>query len=190
VDEVTPTVTATLNPPEGQPTPVASPEDCVSYNPSNLTVVASGDAWVLRDGSHAMLLFDTYADADNGRKAAYPYTRLCFIGRGNDKADRYRYIITYFTTSSGLLNGMAPSAECIPYNPATLAIYAGTPHPADPAQNDYALYAGPVPLLFLATEPDALRAKQVASTSTKVCLIGHGNSRPNPTRYIHEFFRA
>lgn len=177
--------------PDPQPTKVVQPanEDCVSYNAANLTVTALGDAWVLRDGTHAMTLFDTQTDAEDGKRVARNWTQLCFIGRDNTKADRYRYIITYFKTPSGLPLGPAPTFECIPYNPATLAIYSGAPHPADPTQDDWALYSGGTPLIFLASEPDALRAKLVAAANTRVCSIGHGNDRPDPSRYIMEYWR-
>ena len=177
--------------PDPQPPTAVEPaaEDCVSYNPANLTVTASGDAWVLRDGSHSMKLFDTQTDAEDGKKVARNWTKLCFIGRGNTMADRYRYIITYWKSPSGLPLGPAPTFDCISYNPATLAIYSGTPHPADPSQDDWALYSGGTPLLFLASEPDALRAKLVAAANTRLCLIGHGNDRPDPARYIMEVWR-
>ena len=166
--------------------PVAQPasEDCVGYNPSNLTVTTSGDAWVLRDGSHGMVLFDTQADAEDGRRVARNWTKLCFIGRDNTEPDRYRYIVTYFTNPSGLPLGPAPETmDCIPYDPDDLAIYSGPAHPADPENEDWALHSGATPLLFLASEPDALRAEIVASDNTRLCVIGHGNDRPDPYRY-------
>jgi hypothetical protein len=180
-------------PPSPDPQPPTSTEpaaeDCVSYNPANLTVAASGDAWVLRDGSHAMKLFDTQADAEDGKKVARNWTRLCFIGRGNTMDDRYRYIVTYWKTPSGLPLGPAPTFDCISYNPAMLKIYSGAAHPADPTQDDWALYAGGTPLLFLASERDALRAKLVAEGNTRLCLIGQGNDRPDPARYVMEYWR-
>jgi len=175
----------TLAPP---PIPPA-PEDCVSFNPSNLSVAALGDAWILRDGSHNMLLFDTKTDADDGLKVARNWTRLCFIGRGNTEEDRYRYIVTYWKNPSGLPLGLAPTFDCITYNPAQLTIYSGAAHPALPEQDDWALYSGSIPLLFLSSEPDAQRAKIVASGHTKLCFIGHGNDRPDPYRYQMEYWR-
>jgi hypothetical protein len=185
--------TATPAPPTTVPPLVvaAQPaaEDCVSYNPSNLTVAALGDAWILKDGSHNMLLFDTKSDADNGLKVARNWKHLCFIGRDNDMPDRYRYIITYFKTASGLPLGLAPTLACATYNPAQLTIYSGVAHPANPDLFEWALYAGPIPLVFLASEPDALRAKIVASGHTQRCVIGHGNDRPDPARYLMYHWR-
>lgn len=158
-------------------------EDCISYDPANLTVVASGATWTLRDGGHAIKVLATKSDADAARTVARLWTRLCFIGRGNDRTDRYRYIVTYWKSPSGLPLQLAPALDCISYDPTKLSVYFGSPHPADPDQNDYALYSAGTPLLFLATEADALRAQLVAAGHTQVCVIGHGNALPNPARY-------
>jgi hypothetical protein len=176
---------------DSQPPPAveAASEDCVSYNPANLTVTASGDAWLLRDGNHAMKLFDTQTDAEDGRRVAHNWTRMCFIGRDNEKTDRYRYIVTYWKNPSGLPIGPAPTFDCITYDPVTLTIYSGPAHPANPEQDDWALYSGSTPLLFLASEPDALRAKLVAAENTRLCVIGHGNDRPDPARYRMHYWR-
>ena len=110
-----------------------------------------------------MKLFDTKADADDGLKVARNWKQMCFIGRDNDKDDRYRYIITLLARPRpACRSGSAPALDCVTYNPAQLTIYSGVAHPADPDQDEWALYAGPIPLLFLASEPDALRAKIVA----------------------------
>jgi hypothetical protein len=170
---------------------MAAPEDCVSYNPANLTVTANGDAWILRDGNHSMLLFDTAADAEDGRRVARNWKKLCFIGRGNTSADRYRYITTYFKEASGLPLGLAPATlDCVSYDSDDLDIYEGPAHPADPDNHEWALYSGPVPLLFFASQPDALRGQIVASGFTRLCRIGSGNDRPDPFRYQMEWWRA
>jgi hypothetical protein len=174
---------------EGVPAEPA-PEDCVSYNPSNLTVVASaGGTWTLRDGSHAMKVLATKSDADAAKSVARLWTQLCFIGRGNDRDDRYRYIITFWKSPSGLPPQVAPALDCITYDPSTLSVYYGSPHPADPDQNDYAVYSGPTPLVFLATEADALRAQLVAAANTRLCVIGHGNPLPDPAHYYLHVWR-
>jgi hypothetical protein len=179
-------ITATLVGPLVLP----SPEDCVSYNPANLTVTASGDAWLLRDGAHAIKVFDTAADAEDGLRVARNWRKLCYIGRPNTGPDRYRHIINYFKEPSGLAPGLAPATiDCIPYDPSTLALYQGPEHPADPDNFYWMLRAGATPLLELHNQADALRAKIVASGYTRVCFIGAGNSRPDPYRYQMEWWR-
>jgi hypothetical protein len=166
-------------------------EDCVSYNPANLTVTASGDAWLLRDGDHAMKLFDTAAEAEDARRVARNWSRLCFIGRGGSGPDRYRHIINYFKEPSGLPLGVAPATiDCITYDPDDLDLYEGPAHPAEPDHNYWSLYSGPTPLLELDNQADAMRAEIVASGYTRLCFIGAGNDRPDPYRYQMEWWRA
>jgi hypothetical protein len=170
-------------PPAPPPDPVVEPAaiDCVSYNPSNLTIEAYGDVWRMRDGNHAMLLFATKTDADDAKKVARNWKELCFIGRGNDRADRYRYIATWWRTPSGLPLGPAPAFDCVTYDKTKLAVQQ--------VQSDWALTAGGGPLLVLATQADALRAKVVANGYPKLCFIGRDNDKANPSRYIIEFWR-
>jgi hypothetical protein len=186
-----PTDAPTTAPPTQDPKVPTAPanEDCVSYNAANLTVTAHGDAWILRDGSHSMKLFDTKADAEDGKKVARNWSRLCFIGRNNTRAERSRFIFTYFRMPSGLPLGPAPTFECIAYDKTKLTIYSGAAHPALPGETTWALHSGATPLLFFASEPDALRGKLVAAENKQLCLIGHGNSRPDPSRYILEYWR-
>ncbi|WJK34935.1 hypothetical protein [Solwaraspora sp. WMMA2065] len=157
-------------------------EDCVTYDPANLTIEQSGDAWRMRDGGHAIKLFATKTDAEDGVKVARNWTRLCFIGRGNDRADRHRYIITYFQGPSGLPFGPAPHFDCITYDPAELAVHG-------PDGDGWGLRAAATPLLFLASAADAERARLVAAGNTRLCLIGHGNGQPDPSRYQLEYWR-
>lgn len=173
--------------------PLALPaaEDCVSYNPSNLSVAASGDAWVLRDGGHAIKLFDTPADAEDGKRIFRNWKKLCFIGRGSTGPDRYRHIVNYFKEPSGLPIGLAPATiDCITYDPTDLDLYEGPSHPAEPDHNYWRLHSGAIPLLELDDHPDALRAEIVASGFTRVCFIGGGNDRPDPYRYQLEWWRS
>ncbi|MDG4767299.1 hypothetical protein O7632_24870 [Solwaraspora sp. WMMD406] len=166
--------------PEPEVTPAA--EDCVTYDPANLTIEEYGDAWRMRDGGHAIKVFATKADAEDGVKVARNWTTLCFIGRGNDRADRYRYIVTYFTNPSGLPLGLAPRFDCITYDPTTLAVYG-------PDGDGWGLRAGATPLLFLASAADAARARIVAAGNTRLCVIGHGNDQPDPSRFQLEHWR-
>ncbi|WFE24330.1 hypothetical protein O7621_14285 [Solwaraspora sp. WMMD937] len=169
---------------DGEPVPTVQPaaEDCVTYDPANLTIEQSGDAWRMRDGDHAIKLFATKTDAEDGVKVARNWTRLCFIGRGNDRADRHRYIITHFQGPSGLPFGPAPQFDCITYDPAELAVHG-------PDGDGWGLRAAATPLLFLASAADAERARLVAAGNTRLCLIGHGNGQPDPSRYQLEYWR-
>jgi hypothetical protein len=187
----TPTATIVSPPPPPPPPVEPSPEDCVSYDPANLTIIADGDAWLLRDGGHRIKVFDTFGDAEDAKRVARNWRQWCYIGRSNSGPDRYRNMVNYFKEPSGLPFGAAPSTlDCVTYDPDDLDIYHGPGHPANPDEDDWALFSGGIPLLFLATEPDALRAKDVASGFTRLCHIGAGNDRPDPYRYSIEWWRA
>jgi len=71
--------------------------DCISYDPNNLSVENLGDlGWRLNSGQSAMVLADNEQDANQLRSLATHYDQQCFIGRGNSRPDRYRYIVDYW----------------------------------------------------------------------------------------------
>jgi hypothetical protein len=170
--------------PGNDPHPVEpAAEDCVSYNPANLTVASAGaDGWQLRDGSHIMALLDTEADADDAVKVARNHTRSCFIGRGNDRPDRDRYIVRYWKGVSGLPLGPAPALDCVGYNPNDLSVKSA-------GDDGWLLADGGHQMLLLDTANDAERARMMASGHSRLCFIGRDNNRPNRHRYIMEFWR-
>jgi hypothetical protein len=160
-----------------------SAEDCVSYDPEILKVQSAGEiGWQMVSGNHAMALFDTYGDAADAIKVARQFTTSCFIGRGNDRPNRYAYIVRYWKNPSGLPLGAAPVFDCIAYDPAALKIKKD-------GDLGWRLLNGDEPLLLLDSPSDAERARLVASGNTKLCFIGRGNDRPNPDRYIFEYWR-
>ncbi|MGH3646424.1 MAG: hypothetical protein ACRDTM_04510 [Micromonosporaceae bacterium] len=156
-------------------------EDCVGYNPSNLTVKDAGaTGWLMVDGNHSMALFDTQADAQLGVKMARHYTQSCFIGRDNQRPDRYRYIKRYWTGPSGLAGAM-PTPDCLSYNPHNLTIEKY-------GDAGWRLIDGSHAMLLLDTAEDAERARLMAGDHSKLCFIGRGNSRPDRSRYIVEYW--
>jgi hypothetical protein len=77
----------------GQAGPV-SPEDCVSYDPNNLSIVAVNDAsgawWSLRDGGHLLEAFTSESRAIRGLRVAQRYTSHCYIVRPNADIEYWR----------------------------------------------------------------------------------------------------
>ena len=192
---VVPSESTPVPPPPPPPTdnpkpPVApAPETCVPYNAAALTVVANGDAWILKDDSLNLKIFDTKADAEDAKKVARNWTRYCTIGGKNTRPVRSRYIFSYFQMPSGLPLGSAPQFDCVPYDPAKLTIHSGVAHPADQSETAWALKSGATALLYFATEADAQRGKLVAAANKQLCFIGQDNDRPDPDRYILEYWR-
>ncbi|MFV2020480.1 hypothetical protein [Micromonospora sp. LOL_023] len=167
---------------EPEPEVTAAAEDCVGYDPANLSVTQQSDAWLMRDGSHAIKLFATSLDAQDGVKVARNWTQLCYIGRGNERADRHRYIVTYFQSPSGLPLGLAPQYDCTAYDPAALTVNG-------PAADGWSLRAGQTSLLVLDDAADAERARLVAVGNTRLCLIGRDNDKPDPARHQLKYWR-
>jgi hypothetical protein len=70
----------------GQAGPV-SPEDCIGYRASNLTIVETNDSfghwWSVRDSSLYMFAARTEPQAIRIRRVAQQWSRVCYIGRSS-----------------------------------------------------------------------------------------------------------
>jgi hypothetical protein len=72
-------------------------EDCLPYNRTSVDVFDRGAlGWRMEDGSHAMQLFDTQAEANRGLMVARAMGQMCYIGRSNGRPDRLAYIVQYW----------------------------------------------------------------------------------------------
>jgi hypothetical protein len=71
--------------------------DCISYNPSNLSIRNEGaNGWLLTDGSSRMFMLDNRNDATLAKQIAESNSRQCFIGRNNTRPNRQNYIVNYW----------------------------------------------------------------------------------------------
>jgi cathepsin L len=63
--------------------PPAPVEDCIAFNPANLTINHSGTNFTVQDGAHQMISFGSQADAQNAidRIHQHGFHRVCFVGR-------------------------------------------------------------------------------------------------------------
>lgn len=166
---------------DGEPDPVEpAAKDCISYDATDIGVEPTGGDWRVRIGSSSFKVFASQGEANDAAWVARHWTRRCFIGRGNDRDDRYRYIAHYFEQSSNLPALIMPAHDCISYDPPNLGIshHAG----------DWWLLDGPAELLPLASQADAERARAVASDHSRLCYIGRGNDRPDHDRYTMSYW--
>jgi hypothetical protein len=77
--------------------PLPQAEDCIPYNTGALRLVDLGaSGWRLTDGVASMLMLDNQTDAGEALTLARKYSRQCFIGRDNARADRLAYIVQYW----------------------------------------------------------------------------------------------
>lgn len=160
-------------------TTLASPDfyqDCLTYNPNNLSIFQEGARWILTDGSSRLDAFASQADAELGLQVARLYNQHCFIGRGNSRPDRQRYIFEYWKGSSGI-SGSLPTNDCIAYDRASLAI-------ADEGANGWVLTSSSSRIKMFDNMADAQAGLDLLSSYDRVCYIGRG------TDYIMTYLYA
>jgi hypothetical protein len=73
---------------EEAPSPAAA-EDCLSYKPTNLsiiTIIQEGvTSFTVRDGHHWITNYKTFTDAYNARQYMTKFNTICFTGRGTPR---------------------------------------------------------------------------------------------------------
>jgi hypothetical protein len=58
-------------------------EDCLGFNPANVSVSSAGGIWRMVDGGHAMFAFPNQAEAEKAVQIVkhYNFNQSCFVGR-------------------------------------------------------------------------------------------------------------
>jgi hypothetical protein len=103
-----------------------TPEDCVSYNPNNVTVHYEAGVYQVSDGSKVIMRLaggpgDTIGD--KGAALAKHYRRHCFIGRANTREDKNLYVFDYWRDASGLTSTIpGQEDDCSAYNKNNLTV--------------------------------------------------------------------
>lgn len=92
-------------------------EDCISFNPANVTVKQSGSIWLVVDGTHSMFSAPNKAEADLIVKIIkfYGVNKSCFVGRPDPS---FMYLLKGTASPVGAMAG----EDGIGFNPATLTI--------------------------------------------------------------------
>ncbi len=142
-------------------------EDCVSFNPKNLSIKPSGSQYLLVDGSHSLKAFPSKTEAYQAMKLIQHYgiNQSCFVGRPNPS-------FTYL-----LVNGKAPSGnvsgdDCISFNPNTISLKK--------VNNSWKIVDGSHWMFDFGTNyTEAKQAFQIIKKYgfTQSCFVG----RPNPS---------
>jgi len=157
-------------------------EDCIPYNPASLSIIDQGaNGWLLTDGTIAMRLFDTQADAQLGLQVAQAHTQQCFIGRSNTRPEHSRYVWEYWQGDSGL-GIVLPDNDCLTHNPATLSVI-------DQGANGWLVTDGASVIKLFDTQGDALLAQSIMAGYDQNCYIGRSNMRPDRYAYIMSYLR-
>ena len=182
---VQPSSTGTAEPPKsGGPAPTTtktttsstsdwpSPEDCISYNPSALTVHYEAGTYAINNGSTQVVLVHGGPTDSTGDKAlalAKHYKRHCFIGRNNTRPEKGQYVMDYWRDPSGQ-NSPIPGQDddCSPYNRNNLTV-------EDMGNGDgWRVKDHDHPLHLFDNQKDALNGKLVIAKYSQACLISDG----------------
>lgn len=182
-----PTASPTASP--TPPPPQLPPEvltDCIGYDPATLALEDLGAlGWRLNSSTSAMLLTDNFDDAQRVLALAQLNRQRCFIGRGNTRPDRSRYLVTFWTGDAGTIvaipDGAIANADCLPYDPNNLTI-------EDLGALGWRLNSGPSAMVLADNEGDANLLRTMASDYSQQCFVGRGNSRPDRFSYIEDYW--
>ncbi len=103
-----------------------NPEDCITYNPDNVTVVYQSGVFSVNDGGTVIMRLNGQQGSDTGAKGlalAQRYHRHCFIGRQNSRPDRATYTFDYWRDASGRTPSIpGQDDDCSDYNRGNLTV--------------------------------------------------------------------
>lgn len=161
----------------GQASDWPSPEDCVAYNPNNLTKKYEAGIWTINDGNtQVMRLHGGPSEnvGDKGLALAKRFKSHCFIGRNNQREEKYSYIFDYWRNSSGI-NTTIPDQEedCSQYERGNISVDEMGDDAYRVKDHDHVLHG-------FDTKTDAEKGKVVLAKYNQICFIG--NSDDNDTQ--------
>src|SRR5262245_6394279 len=99
------------------------PEDRIPFNRANLAVIQAGGRWKVAEGTHWMLDTGTsQAEAQRGIDiiSHYKLASLCFVGR--PRCGDVSPMMYWLTDTGRAPTGQLPGEDCIPFDPANLAV--------------------------------------------------------------------
>jgi hypothetical protein len=92
-------------------------EDCITFNPTTVTVKQSGTKWLVVSGASSMFSAPNKAEAEKIVKIIkhYGLNKSCFVGRPDPS---FQYLLKNTASPSGTFTG----EDCIAFNPNNLQI--------------------------------------------------------------------
>jgi hypothetical protein len=170
-------------PPPTTPTPTLPQRDCLAHDTGRVTITDQGSAgWRLEDGSQWILVLDNRTDAEQALALARQAGTLCYIGRGNSRANRRDYIAEYWITDHPPLGALPHAEDCLSYNRSALRV-------ENLGATGWRLTDGVQAMVIYDNQADADEGLAVARANTRQCFIGRGNARPNRIDYIVQYWR-
>ena len=145
-----------------------TPEDCVSYNPGNVTKFYEAGIHVIKDGSKEIVrLKGGPGDivGDQGLALAKRYKKVCFLGKRNTREENNMYVFEFWRDPSGN-NPSIPDENCSNYNKNNLTVenMGGS--------DGWRVKDHDNPLQLFDNESDARNGKVVLVKYSKICHIG------------------
>lgn len=159
--------------------------DCFAYDASSWQIAADAGGFQLNGSlsgiAGPIFRFDTQTDANNGLAQFQRFSTFCFVGRSNSRTDHLAYVFPYWMDPTGRTTTIQPE-DCVAYAPATLSVSSA-------GASGWALSASGRQLLLLDTAEDANTMLAVTQRYSNQCFIGRGNTRPNPSTYILQYWK-
>jgi len=144
-----------------------TPEDCIAYNPANLTTQYAAGIHQIMDGSRIVLRLHGGPGETIGQQGlalARRYRKHCFLGRSNTREEKGEYIFDYWRDGSGNTPSI-PDENCSGYNRNNLTVEdMGGGHGWRVKDHDHVLQ-------LFDNEPDARSGKLVLAKYGRICFI-------------------
>ena len=160
----------TTKPPSNSGWP--TPEDCISYDPANLTVNfdPNGIYNLLSGGTLVLRVYGQEGDGTGDKLLALAkrYRKHCYIGRSNTRVEeRGNYIFDYWRNLSGMKPAIpGQEDDCSSYNRNNLTVEdMGDGYGWRVKDHDHVLH-------LFDNESDARKGKLVLAKYSQICSVG------------------
>jgi hypothetical protein len=147
-----------------------TPEDCVSYRPTAVTVHYEAGVHSVNEGDKIIMRLHGGPDENVGEQGlalARRFSEHCFLGRDNGREDRDAYIFDYWRNPSGMDTSIPDEQDaCSTYDRGNLRVEnMGGGHGWRVKDDDHVLHV-------FDTETDARDGRLVLSKYTQICFLG------------------
>lgn len=166
---------STASSPKGSPAAPSwpTPEDCVSYNPANVTVNYAAGIYQINDGSKVVMRLHGGPGETVGAQGlalAQRFRKHCYLGRNNSREDKNAYIFDYWRDASGKTPAIPDEEDaCSNYDRNNLTVEdMGGGQGWRVKEHDHVLHV-------FDNGADARNGKLVAAKYGHICFIGRSN---------------
>jgi hypothetical protein len=152
----------------------------VPYDPNTLKVNDEGYQWSIIDARSTLAVFETEADARKALRFARAYNQMCFIGRDNERKNRFEYITEYWRGLSGL-TVVSNDDDCVTYDPSQATI--------EKTKDEWQVRVGESVIVHSASADDANAALRLVKDYHRRCFIGWKTAVEHHSRKFIEYWK-